>query len=287
MSTGRSSTGQREATRGRADVGNGELYYEVAGDGGEVIVLIHGNAGDLRHWDRQVGALAEEHQVIRYDVRGFGRSPVPVDGRTYANYDDLAALLDALGVEAAHIVGWSMGSAIAVDFVLSHPSRARSLVTVSPWMFGYMSESAQVFFNDLQGVVVTAIERGSKAAAEAWMKMPFFTETVRDPEAGKAFEQIAAECSWAALTHPDQHKGLEPAAFGRRHELTLPTLIVAAEHDIPPCREMAALLDAELVNAKLVELTGTGHLLQFEKPDEFNEHVLRFVDGVSRGEWDR
>lgn len=281
MNEGRSSRSRCRETRGFADVGNGELYYGVAGDG-EAIVLIHGNAGDLRHWDRQVDAFADRHKVVRYDVRGFGRSPVPAGGRVYSNHGDLAALLDVLGIEAAHIVGWSMGSAIAADFALSHRSRALSLVSVCPWVFGYASASARDFFADLQRIVTTALESGSQAAARAWMNAPFFAGTVRDPAAGRTFEQIAAECSWAALTHPDQHAALEPAAFGRRHELTLPTLIATAEYDLPACREIAALLDADLADAKLVDLSGTGHLLQLEKPVEFNGHVLAFIDELNR-----
>jgi len=108
---------------GYAEVPGGRLFFETAGSG-EALVLIHGNAGDRRHWDAQM-ELAEQVLVIRYDVRGFGESSLPVEGQPYSNSGDLAALLDHLGIEEAHVAGWSMGSGIAVDFALAFPERAK------------------------------------------------------------------------------------------------------------------------------------------------------------------
>jgi pimeloyl-ACP methyl ester carboxylesterase len=73
-------------TTGFAPVADGQLYYETSGRGAP-LVLIHGNAGDRRHWDQQFAALSGSFTVIRYDVRGFGRSSLPTEGRSYANHD--------------------------------------------------------------------------------------------------------------------------------------------------------------------------------------------------------
>ena len=94
---------------GLAEVNSTQLYYEVAGTG-TPIVLIHGHGGDRRHWDDQFEAFAKNHKVIRYDVRGFGKSAKPVLEQSYSNHDDLKALLQHLGISKAHICGFSPAS---------------------------------------------------------------------------------------------------------------------------------------------------------------------------------
>ena len=78
-----------ETRSGFVEVEGGRLYYESAGSGAAV-VLVHGNAGDRRHWDAQFRALAAGHRVVRYDVRGFGKSSLPEEGRPYSDHEDLA-----------------------------------------------------------------------------------------------------------------------------------------------------------------------------------------------------
>ena len=81
-----------------AEVRGGRLYYESNGSG-DAIVLIHGSAGDRRHWDGQFSALTNDYWVIRYDVRGFGQSSLPVEDKPYSDYEDLAILLDHLSIK--------------------------------------------------------------------------------------------------------------------------------------------------------------------------------------------
>jgi 3-oxoadipate enol-lactonase len=152
---------------GYADVNNTRLYYEIAGSG-DTLVLIHGNFGDNRHWDGQFEALAKNHKVIRYDVRGYGRSSLPVEGESYSNHDDLKALLEHLGISNAHVCGLSMGSGIAVDFALAYPKMCESLIPIGPWAFGYNSP-ATAEINELFGKISSVLkESGTKAAADCW-----------------------------------------------------------------------------------------------------------------------
>lgn len=118
-----SHVGSASLLAGMAPVPSGEIYYEVAGSG-EPIILIHGNAGDLRHWDRQVDALATRYRVVRYDVRGFGRSSDPVENGACSHHGDLAALMDQLEIPRAHVMGWSMGSGMSA-LLRGHRSGSR------------------------------------------------------------------------------------------------------------------------------------------------------------------
>jgi pimeloyl-ACP methyl ester carboxylesterase len=267
---------------GFAEVQGGRLYYKSAGSG-DAVVLIHGNMGDRRHWDAQVGALAVDYRVIRYDVRGFGESSLPEEDHPYSDHEDLAALLDHLGIKAAHVVGFSLGSGIAIDFALAYPDRTTSLVSVGPWVFGYSSPAEQSMFADFARVNVAMADGGAAAAVEAWMNAPFITATIIDPAAGERLRQIVSDHSFWAFAHRSPQQTLQPVAAGRTGEIRAPTLILAGEHDIPACLEVADLLDESIPGSRKAIMKGTGHLLQIEKPDEFNQHLVEFIDTVSRG----
>ena len=125
-----------EPENGYAEVNGTKLYYEVGGSG-EPIVFVHGNFGDIRHWDFQMEAFPEKFKVLRYDVRGYGNSSVPDTATSYRDCDDLSALMDYLEIEKAHICGLSMGSRIAIDFALAYPDRCLSLIPIGPWPGGW------------------------------------------------------------------------------------------------------------------------------------------------------
>lgn len=268
-------------TEGFVPVPNGQLRYQASGDGAEVVVLIHGNAGDHRHWDAQVPALAKRMRVIRYDVRGFGGSSVPVAGAGYSDYDDLRALLDELQVAAAHVVGWSMGAGIAIDFALAHPKRAKSLAAVGPWLNGHRSEAVSTFVGELGAVARAFRQDGPTAAVEAWMAGPAFAASVQDPAAGAAFRRIAQDYSWWAMGNRSPQQPLSPSAAQRLAEVTAPTLILTAQADIPACLEVAELLATAISGARKVVMPGTGHLLHMEAPAAFNQHLLDFLQGMT------
>ncbi len=88
-------------------------------------------------WDEQFGVFSRTHRVLRFDFRGYGRSSRPEPGRPYSHVDDLAAVMDAAGVERAALIGNSMGGQVAVDFALTHPARVSALVLASPALSGF------------------------------------------------------------------------------------------------------------------------------------------------------
>jgi pimeloyl-ACP methyl ester carboxylesterase len=244
---------------GFAPVENGHLYYQIAGSG-DAVVLIHGNAGDHRHWDNQF-----ERQ-----------SADPVIGSPYSNFSDLAALLDHLDVESAHIVGWSMGSGIAFDFVTAYPDRARSLVSVGPWVFGHRTEAISKTFEQAGAVVEAASEGGAEAGANAFVDY-ILADTVIDESADKFIRAVGSASSFWTWTNPNQELSLKPNAASQLSSLTIPILVVTAEHDLPACHDMADFIISEAQNAHRTVLADTGHLMHIEKPDEFNAKVVEFL----------
>ena len=141
------------------------IYYEVAGSG-EPVVLIHGGQMDRRMWDPQFESWSKKYRLVRYDVRGYGRSPTPT--LPYSDTDDLLAVLDALAIPKAHLVGLSLGGRIAIDFTLAHPDRVASLVAVAAGMSGF-EFSAGNWPQQMRA----AQEQGGEAAAELWLKDPY------------------------------------------------------------------------------------------------------------------
>lgn len=123
---------------GQARLNNRFLDYETAGEG-QPLVLIHAGIADRRMWETQVEPFATHFQVVRYDMRGFGQSSVAT-GR-YAHYQDLADLLDHLGIAQAVLVGYSKGGAVAIDFALAYPERVKALVLVASAVHGLQIET--------------------------------------------------------------------------------------------------------------------------------------------------
>jgi 3-oxoadipate enol-lactonase len=272
-------TEQIQIETGYAEVNGTTLYYEVAGSG-DAILLIHGNGGDRRHWDEQFEVFARDYRVVRFDVRGFGKSAMPVEGQPYRCDDDIKALLEFLGISKAHIAGLSMGCAFAVDFVISHPEMSRSLIAVGPWISGYQSESISELGSSMVEVFNVLEKEGKMPAFEAWMNAPHFRESFKDPTVYNRIMEIGKDFDFWKFTHKDPIRYLEPAAIEQLDKIKLPTLIVTGENDLKPCREMADHLEKTIPNSKKVDLMGAGHLMVLEKPEEFNKAVLDFLKEI-------
>ncbi len=125
-------SGKRQS--GFAPSDGARLYYEISGSG-ESLVLVHTGIADSRMWDGRLATFARRYRVIRYDMRGFGRSAM-VEG-PFSHHEDLRALLDSLGIERVFLVGCSIGGRAIIDFTLEHPERVRALVPVGSALSGF------------------------------------------------------------------------------------------------------------------------------------------------------
>jgi pimeloyl-ACP methyl ester carboxylesterase len=125
------SDGNSGIVKKYVDIGDAYVYYEIAGEGTPVI-LIHDHSMDCRMWDSQFLELAKHYKVIRYDLRGYGKTDRPVPGEKFSHAEDLHKLMYFLGIQKAHLVGLSLGADVAVDFLALYPKQTLSL-TVSNW----------------------------------------------------------------------------------------------------------------------------------------------------------
>jgi 3-oxoadipate enol-lactonase len=256
---------------GFADVNGTRLYYEVAGSG-HPLVLIHGFSLDTRMWDAQFEVFAERYKVVRYDIRGYGKSAAPgTEG--YYHAEDLKELLEHLSIERAHIVGLSLGGAIAIEFAVAYPAMTSALVVVDSVLWGHdWSKESR----ERDGAVWSA---GSvEAARRLWLGHPLFTSALANPSSAAQLTQIVNDYSGWHWENNDPGLLPDPLAAQRLHEIDAPTLIIIGEFDLPDFHAIVRTLQQQIPNASSVTLSGVGHMSNMEDPEGFNSAVLSFLD---------
>jgi 3-oxoadipate enol-lactonase len=251
-----------------------DLQYEVTG-AGPAVCLIHSGVTDSRAWDRQVATLAPSYTVIRYDIRGFGGSPLP--SGPLSHVEDLRELLDDLGVEASTLVGNSFGGRIALEFALEHLSRVRKLVLVAAALreHGWSDEMRTFAEAEEKAMERGDIERAVELNLDVWA-LPHVRDLVR-PMARTALEMQHA--AYESDSPPEPEPRLDPPAASRLGELRLPALVVIGDRDIEHFRNLAELFAREIPGARLEVIDGAGHLPGLERPDDFDRVLLEFLRG--------
>ncbi|HEY0018011.1 MAG TPA: alpha/beta hydrolase [Longimicrobium sp.] len=260
---------------GFADVNGTRLYYEVAGSGAP-LVLMHGFSLDTRMWEPQWEPFLQRHQVLRYDLRGFGRS-APPRGAPYLHHEDLKALLDRLGIVSPALLGHSTGGSVALDFAVSYPDATRALVLFGSIAGGFAFSPE--FASALGAIFASAHEQGVGTAKEAWLRLLAFQR--RGGGAGEDVlrRMVAGYSGWHWLNE-DPVLALDPPALQRLHTIRASVLTLLGERDVPDCHRIAALVSEALPGAEHVVLPGLGHMANLEDPPRFDEAVLAFLAGA-------
>jgi 3-oxoadipate enol-lactonase len=268
------------AHAGSVTVGTGATLYVERHGSGPPVVLVHGNFASLRMWDPQIPALAEHFAVVAYDVRGFGRSPL-VPGR-HTDQGDLHALLQALGIPDAHLVGLSMGAEIVMACALEYPAAVRSLVIV----LGGISEEQPAWLTEgFQAAKAAMIAGDFTHARELLMNFPPMRSMARYPDAKRRMETIIDANPWGQwLAKWPEHDWLEPPIVRRLGEIAAPTLVVSGGLDDPAFLAEADEVVSSVTGAERVVIPNAGHMVNIEAHSEFNEAVTGFILRVeSRG----
>lgn len=244
------------------DVPNGGRLYVESRGRGEPVVLIHGGQLDRRMWDSEFDSLADRFRVIRYDVRGFGRSPAGVD-TTFRSYVDLAALLDSLGITRASIVGLSLGGRIAIDFAIAYPGRVRRLVLLAPGVSGFPWSDTDPAADRAMEAAVNAGD--TVAITDLWLRTTYMRTAMQNPAIAPRIRELSLANS-GAFIRARMGRELEPPAWGRLRELNVPTLVVVGTRDDPDIRTIVDSIAAQAPHARKLVLEGAGHMLNMERP---------------------
>jgi pimeloyl-ACP methyl ester carboxylesterase len=265
--------------KGFAEVNDTRLYYEIAGKG-HPLILIHGFSSNVKDWDKQFDAFAKHFKVIRYDMRGFGKSALPTVGKEYSHTEDLKALLKQLGIDYAYIIGRSMGGWIALDFTLEYPEVTKALILVSSAVGGFEGWSKS-HLKHWHAIQKEAKEKGAEAAKELLTETPSFCELAREkPDVALRYKQVISEYSGWHFVNADPCRYLDPPAIERLQEINVPTLIIVGETDSQDFHRIATILNKKIRNSKRIIIKGAGHMPAISNPSEFNEAVLSFLANV-------
>jgi 3-oxoadipate enol-lactonase len=256
------------------------IHAEAAGEG-PAVVLVHAGICDSGMWDAQWRTLPASNRVVRFDMRGFGRSPVPAEA--YAHARDLIAVMDAAGIPEAALVGTSMGGRVALEAALAAPARVSALVLVGSGLPGHEWSAA---VREYWAAEEEAIERGDLAAA-AEVNVRFWVDGPgRRPEdvdadvrrRAHAMQLRALELQVPAYeADGDLEELLVPDVGDRLGEVTQPALVLIGEADQPDIHAIAERLAAGLPHARTGSIPDAAHLPSMERPELFDALVTGFL----------
>jgi len=267
-----------------------KLFYQETGSGIPV-VLVHEFAGDYRAWEPQVRWLGRRYRCIAYNARGYPPSDVPGDGERYSQdraRDDIRAVLDALAIDKAHVVGLSMGGFATLHFGFTYPERARSLV-IAGCGYGAAAGERQKFTEEVEDSARQFETLGMVKASETYAIGPSRVQFQnKDPRGWREFAGQLAEHSdtGSAMTMRGVQKR-RPSLFDlveRMRTITAPALVVTGDEDWS-CLEPALLMKRTIPTSALVVMPNAGHLVNLEEPAAFNAHLSDFFHAVDVGSW--
>ncbi|MFV8816749.1 alpha/beta fold hydrolase [Haliea sp. E17] len=244
------------------------LWGETRGDRPDAVFL-HGMGGDRHSWDRLWEELADI-PAVRYDLRGFGRSGWDPE-QPYDHARDLLAVLDSRGIDAADLVGVSLGGAVALNFALAHPQRVRSLVLVSP---GIVAWEWSGEWRERWRAVADAMRGGRlDEARERWWQHPLFEPARHSAAADELRQSILAYSGvhWQSDPHVRALPDME-----RLHQLQAPTLLLTGLRDLPDFRLIGDVIEASVPRLRRVDFADHGHLLQIEAPRACAREIREF-----------
>ncbi len=246
-------------------------YYELSG-GGQPLVFIHGLGSSTRDWEHQVPEFSQAYHVLTLDLRGHGRSDKP-NGPYHISLfaADLAGLLDALGFGTAHIVGISLGGAVAFQFVLDYPARVKTLTIVNsgPSLGGTPEQARQEIARRVGIVQQLGMRAMGQALAPALFPKPdqaalreMFIERWAENDPRAYIEATRSMLGWDVTD--------------RLGTIVCPTLVIAADQDYTPVAAKEAYV-RRVPHAQLVVIPDAHHATPLELPGKFNAALMGFL----------
>ncbi len=273
-----------------ADSKGVQLYYEEAGKGVPV-VFVHEFAGDIRSWEPQLRHFSRRYRCIAFNARGYLPSDVPEAASQYSQAiaaDDIANVMSDLGVRKAHIIGCSMGGYATLHFGLRYARMARSLTVIGAG-YGSDPDKRAQFLKDTEVMARRFDELGTPEAISIYQIGPARVQYQnKDPRGFHEFCEEFAEHS--ALGSANTLRGVQarrPTIYGLERGLArmkVPTHIVSGDEDVQ-CLEPGIFIKRVCPAVRLTVVAATGHAVNVEEPDLFNQLTDDFLALVDSGRW--
>lgn len=245
----------------RVPVAGGYLWADDVGGDGPVVVLLHPGWGDSSIWLPVLDRLSSHYRVIRFDTRGFGKSPAPQ--APFSQLADLVAVLDNRGVDRAMLVGHSGGGGTAVGLALADPRRVRGLLLLAPGVHDYPWPSDDPFFRKFDELyAVGDVEGLADLGLRTW--------------AAAGADQVAQEQirrAAAAFFRLGDHERPDPPAYSKLGQIGIPAIVVVGDHEYPMAASCAADIANRIPGCRQVLAPGADHLLPLRVPGMIAELV--------------
>lgn len=276
--------------KGYANANGVKLYFEDTGSG-TPILFVHEFASDHRQWAGQVAFLSRRYRCIAFNARGYPPSDVPDTAEAYSQAiaaDDIAHVMDALGLERAYVAGVSMGAAAALHFGMRYPERTLGLIVASAGSGAYPPTRDQFVRETLEAADLIEA-KGMAAFADALAMGPTRLQLKRkNPDEWEAFRWDLSDHSaiGSAMTLRNC-QARRASLFDLKDDLSRlapPVLLVTGDED-DPVLETNLYLKRTIPRAGLLMLPQTGHAVNLEEPAAYGQAVLDFIADVERGEW--
>jgi pimeloyl-ACP methyl ester carboxylesterase len=267
------------------DAGDAAIFYEITGRG-KPLILLHGYALNSLMWYFQIPTLAEKYQVIAVDLRGFGQSSC---GRNWSGNimaDDISGLLKSLDLSDCTIVGFSLSGPVAFRMAYNFPDRISRLVMVSSILpsSGQPRQKTQSLAQkrELDLLIMHGVEGWANKVGlrSGPMVANMF---IRNPEVKDVWEKILQRhnpdflrCMMEARDQTQPSENWRD----RLADINQPTLVIAGAQD-ERFLDASRYLQRHIPNAKLEIISGAGHMVNLEKPDEFNLVLMEFLGEAS------
>ena len=264
-------------------IADGQIHYEVVGQG-TPLILCHAGFVDSQMWNPQMDVLAQDYQVIRYDLRGYGQSSSAT--QPISRRQELLAVMEALDIDKAILVGCSISGTTIIDFALEHPEKVIALITVAATPSGFeLQGEPPAHIYEMFG----ALQEGDYETASELQMRIWFDGMTRTPEQVdaelrqqvKAMNMIAVQKNTFLIADSQPLNPLDPPAMTRLSEIEVPTLVIAGALDHPEIMRSAKVMRDSISDAKMAILDKSAHLPNMEEAEEFNRIVMEFLQDLS------
>lgn len=261
---------------GFAEINGAKLYYEMKGEG-QPVLMLHGYPLDSRMWDAQFDAFAKRFQTIRFDFSGLGKSGA--HDQDFSFVEDIKGLLEFLEVEKVNLIGLSVGGNLGMDFSLAYPEMVDKLVLVSTGLLGWseFSPERQKYNEELREY--RDQEKVIELMCKAWLAGPFRSIDEISPDILENYSTMLR-----ANLPRENGKGKmilpETKTIDAIENISVPTFIVSPDVDFPDFSAIAQFLHQKIKDSMMIVIPGTAHLINMEKPNEFNQIVVDFLKKI-------
>jgi pimeloyl-ACP methyl ester carboxylesterase len=267
-----------------------KLHYEEAGSGTPV-VFVHEFAGDARSWEPQVRHFSRRYRCIAYNARGYPPSDVPGDVERYSQErarDDIRCVLDALGIQRAHVVGLSMGAFATLHFGITYGYRAISLTVAGGGYGAHPAHYAQFQADARQNAEFIRREGMARFAATYGHGPTRVQLQSKDPRGFEEFiRQLGEHSAAGSAATMLGYQARRPSLYALTEEMKridVPTLVIAGDEE-EPALEACLLMKRCIATAGLAILPRSGHAINLEEPALFNQLLADFFHQVEAGRW--